>query len=67
MLQSLQKTYSKQRLLEYKSNSPTSHKYNAAMALQKRAYGLCANDNERFEELKKVRADPLHNGYLYFF
>jgi len=57
------KPTSNDRYLDYKSNNPTSHKQNTAIALQKRAFTICSDETDKFQELIKVRKDLYRNGY----
>ena len=51
------------RYLDYNSNNPISHKINTVTALQRRAYTICSDVEDRGEELEIVRKDLQMNGY----
>ena len=40
------------------------HKYNAAIAFQKRTYRLNTNDSDKLEEMRKDTKYRLHDGYI---
>ena len=56
------KPTSNDRYLDYRSNNPTSHKLNTIMALQKRAFTICSNEELKKLELAKVEKDLRNNG-----
>ena len=48
--------------LEYNSSSPSSHKQDIAVALQKRAFTICEGQAEKFQEQLTIRKDLRKNG-----
>ena len=52
---------SNDRYLDYDNNNLTTHKYNSALALQRRACRACSNEANKIEEIKRDPQDLLTN------
>ncbi|KAG0418165.1 hypothetical protein HPB47_005082, partial [Ixodes persulcatus] len=51
------------RYLDFESYHPTSHKASVVSALFRRALSVCSTEEALREEVKKVKADLVNNGY----
>ncbi|KAM7295057.1 uncharacterized protein ISCGN_024562 [Ixodes scapularis] len=51
------------RYLDFESYHPTSHKASVVSALFRRALSVCSTEEALREEVKKIKADLVNNGY----